>query len=204
MDEQAEDKRKRRTLRAVLTLGVTVVATAAIGFGGLAAWQAYTENDNSHISAGSLTHTNVANGGVTCNSVTSLPMSTPCQLIFTANNIKPGQGPFTGTVKITNTGSLQSSFTLATTAAGSDPFCADLALTVTDSNGTPITYVNSVPLSSAIAATSLKTQATTPSLNWNTGDNNTFTFSVALTNQTNSADEGHTCAVNYLFTQTNT
>lgn len=194
---------RRPVARTALALAVTLVATGIVAMGSLAAWQVYTENDGSQVAAGTLRHTNVPTGGTMCTSSTSLPMSTSCQLIISANQVAPGSGPFDGNVTITNVGSLQSTFTLQPVAAGTDPFCADLTLTVTDLNTPAITYVGGLPLSSSFTA-NLETQAATPSLTWNTNDANTFLFAVALTNQNNSADQGRTCAVNYLFTQTNT
>ena len=39
-----ESRKSKRSLRMALVLGAAVAGTALVGFGGLAAWNAYTEN----------------------------------------------------------------------------------------------------------------------------------------------------------------
>ncbi len=68
MEKQARRRRSRR-VRLTLVLGATVVTTGLVSFGGLAAWQAYTDNPDT-VTAQSLAHANTS-GGVACTSVTS-------------------------------------------------------------------------------------------------------------------------------------
>ena len=98
-----------------------MAGTALVGWGGLAAWQAYTQNSGNAFAVGSLTHTNVANGGMTCNSTNSsaTAASTPCSVIVSGTTLTSAWTGATGTVVITNTGGLTSTFTVSSPA--SDP-----------------------------------------------------------------------------------
>jgi len=49
-------RKRRRSVRIALVLGAVVASTAVIGWGGLAAWSAYTENAGNSAAAGTLAH----------------------------------------------------------------------------------------------------------------------------------------------------
>src|ERR1035437_5684430 len=52
------ERKSRRSLRVAMVLGAAVAGTALVGFGGLAAWNAYTENAGNSVAAGTLAHSN--------------------------------------------------------------------------------------------------------------------------------------------------
>jgi hypothetical protein len=211
------DKKQKRTLRLALVLGATVAGTAVIGYGGLAAWQAYTQNDGNTVAAGTVAHSNKV--ALTCTSVNSLPVS-GCDVIFSVSGVSP-TSPATlvsGAVKIDNTGSLNSTFALNSTAPGAGAnqaptggLCADLVLTIKDANNAT---VFTGAMSGAVNVASLNNNAATPSATWTAGgtagtgtgaSGNTFTFTVTkgALFQNNNADQGTSCAGNFRFTQTN-
>ena len=49
-----ENRKSKRSLRVALVLGAAVAGTALVGWGGLAAWSAYTENAGNSVAAGTL------------------------------------------------------------------------------------------------------------------------------------------------------
>ena len=49
-------RKSRRSLRIALVMGTMVAGTALVGWGGLAAWSAYTENAGNSATAGTLSH----------------------------------------------------------------------------------------------------------------------------------------------------
>ena len=53
-----EHRKSKRSLRVALVLGAAVAGTAVVGWGGLAAWSAYTENAGNSVAAGTLAHAN--------------------------------------------------------------------------------------------------------------------------------------------------
>ena len=198
-------RRVRNRIRIIGILAVTLLGTATIGFGGLAAWTVTTHNNGSTYTTGTVHHSNLAKvggagAGVGCTDATS-PGS--CGVIFTLANAKPTSFT-TGTVQITNTGTLQSTFSLvlssATTSGAGVTLCGDLTLNVVDNEGAPATVYNGVLTSFASAA--IKTSA--GALNWNTADTGTYTFTVTLPNSSPNTDMGSTCTVAFSWSQTNT
>ncbi len=222
MEKQALRRRSRR-VRLALVLGATVVTTGLVSFGGLAAWQAYTDNPET-VTAQSLAHANTS-GGVACTSVTSTALlnqtGNVCNATIDVTNVSPDSpnALATGTVKVVNTGQLSSTFTLSMLNAPSGNLCADLLLTVTDLNsGAPDN-------GTVYAATTLSTKITTPinlynnaaapSLTWTgggsapggtlaTGDTYTITVTKGANFNTDSADQGQSCLFDTLFTEQNT
>src|ERR1035438_6116280 len=90
-----EQKRSdRRKLRAGMVFVLVVAGTAMIGWGGLAAWQAVTQNNGSTASTLGVHHSNVAtvSGGtaVPCTDQTS---PGACGAIFDAPKPIPARGP---------------------------------------------------------------------------------------------------------------
>ena len=67
-----EQRKSKRSVRVALVLGAAVAGTALVGWGGLAAWQAYTQNAGNAFTTGSIGHTNVVKGGnTTCTSTSA-------------------------------------------------------------------------------------------------------------------------------------
>ena len=209
-----ESRKSKRSLRMALVLGAAVAGTALVGFGGLAAWNAYTENAGNSVAAGTLAHAN----NTSCLSLTATPISTGsnwCSAVITINGVWSGWTAQTGTIKIANTGSLTSTFQVSM-AAGTGGLCADLTLKVTDLNSLAPdtgTVYGPTALTTAMPLTSIYSNAATPNLNW-TGNGaagtgtgataNTFTLNVAPRNpafSNDSTDQGTSCSFNVLFTQ---
>jgi len=213
-----EGHRSRRSLRVALVLGAAVAGTALVGWGGLAAWQAYTENAGNSVAAGTLSHAN----GLSCvSNLGAIPTSGTgwCAATITVANVDPATWTSTvGTIIIANTGSLKSTFTLNLPAAASGSLCADVTLQVKDLNTTAPdtgTVIASTALTTAALTTpvSLYSNAGTPSLSWTGGGvagtgtgatANTFTVTVAPGSgfAGDYADQGTSCSFGLLFSQT--
>ena len=214
-----EHRKSKRSLRVALVLGAAVAGTAVVGWGGLAAWSAYTENAGNSVAAGTLAHAN----GTSCVSLLgNIPVSAGtgwCAATITVANVDPATWTSTnGSIIIANTGNLKSTFTLNLPAAASGGLCADLTLKVTDLNttnpdtGTVIatTALNAAGLTTAVP---LYSNAGTPSLSWTGGGvagtgtgptADTYSVTVAPANNftTNAGDQGTSCTFGLLFSQT--
>ena len=213
-----EKRQSKRSLRVALVLGTAVAGTALVGWGGLAAWNAYTENAGNSVAAGTLQHNNYVSSN--CASVIGVaPVGAGpgwCSAMMTISGADPVNGvlPATGVVKIDNTGTLQSTFSMSMPSAPSGSLCADLTLKVTSlSAGVPGTPYAATALSTTMGATAVDNDAGAPSTNWSpngvagTGTGatgNTFTFTVAAGGNfaTAYADAGQSCTFSILFTQT--
>ncbi len=110
-----------RTSPGALLLGLgTIGLAAAVTIGSGADFTSSTANPGNIVTAGTFSHTN----------------SKDTAAIFTGSNLKPGD-QVSGTVDITNTGSLAGTFSLAktvtadTTAPG-NPFATKLTVVITD------------------------------------------------------------------------
>ena len=196
-----ENRKNKRSVRLALVLGAAVAGTALVGWGGLAAWQAYTQNSGSAITVGVLSHSNTVQTG-TCHSGTTV---VDCNAIFTISGVGPAWTGGGGSVTLTSTGSLDSTFAMEMPSApvqvgtvGS--FCPDLTLTVKDSNDI---QVYSGSLESAMTSTGLSPANNTDSP-WKTSDTNTYTFTVSPPSDFsgNALYMGLGCAFDVLFTQT--
>jgi len=209
-----ESRKSKRSLRMALILGAAVAGTALVGFGGLAAWYAYTENAGNSVAAGTLSHTN----NTSCVSLLgTIPIGAGngwCSAVISVTAINSTWSGQNGTIKIDNTGSLTSTFSMSMPSAPSGSLCGDLTLKVTSlSTGAPGTPYAATALSTTMGATAVDNDAGTPSALWSpngtagTGTGatgNTFTFTVAAGTgfATNYADAGQSCTFSILFTQT--
>jgi hypothetical protein len=215
-----ENRKSKRSLRVALVLGAAVAGTAMVGFGGLAAWSAYTENAGNSVAAGTLSHSN----GASCvSSLGVVPTSGTgfCAATITIANVDPATWTSTvGTIKINNTGSLNSTFTLSMGTALQAPtgsLCADVTLGVTDLNTTAPDASGVVwsptALTGTFAAKGLYNNAALPSLTWTgngtantgigaTGDTFTVTAAPGAGFASDYADQGTSCTFGLLFTQT--
>jgi hypothetical protein len=208
IDRQRPD---RRQLRAGMVFVLVLAGTALIGWGGLAAWQAYTQNNGSTASTLGVHMSNTATVSLGTPK-TCTDQAGPCGLIFDASQIEPGWGPnAVGTVTITNTGSESSTFGLSLASAvvtGDDTswnsslentLCGDLSLTISGLNTTNPT-VYSGPLS-ALPSTNIFDSGSNGT--WVTGASNTFTFSLSLPAGAAhlSTDEDSTCTAAFTWSQ---
>jgi len=207
----------KRSLRVAMVLGAAVVGTALVGWGGLAAWNAYTENAGNSVAAGTLSHSNQSLSCVS--TLGAVPTSGPgfCAPVITVSGVDPVNfstlvTPVT--IKIDNTGNLQSTFTLSMGTllqAPTGSLCTDLTLAVKDKNGN--TVWAATPLTSTFTAPSLYNNAGTPSTTWTgggtagtgtgaTGDTFTVTVGMGTYFAGNSTDQGAGCTFGLVFTQT--
>ena len=214
------EQKSRRSLRVAMVLGAAVAVTALVGFGGLAAWNAYTENAGNSVAAGTLAHAN----GLSCvSSLGTIPTSGTgfCAATVTVSNVDPATWTSTvGTIKIVNTGSLNSTFTLSMGTALQAPagsLCADVTVGVTDLNSTAPDASGVVwsptALTGTFTAKSLYNNFTTPNLTWTgggtagtatgaTGDTYTVTMAPGAGFANDYADQGTSCTFGLLFSQT--
>jgi len=205
-----------RKLRAGMVLALVVAGTALIGWGGLAAWDAVTQNNGSTAVTEGVHMTNAAtvHGGstITCTDETS---PTACGAIFAAQNITPGWSGTVGTVQITNTGTEASTFVLELTptalpsvsaaphdtywVAADNTLCADLTLTITDATaGAHVVYSGPLTGMPQEAITDNNSNST-----WATGASDVFTFGLALpTGNAQPTDEDSQCTASFTWAQT--
>jgi hypothetical protein len=211
-----EQRKSKRSVRLALVLGAAVAGTALVGWGGLAAWQAYTQNSGNAFSVSTLSHTNEANN-VTCTSTQSKSTAaTNCTYIVDESNLNSTWSGSPGTVTLTNTGQLTSTFNMImpsgpaeVTAIGSTGnLCPDLTLSVYDAAGNYFYGTSGAPvsLSSPMGSEPLKDAA--GSTNWPTytsgpAGQNTFTFNVKPGDMFDSDNSvpGESCSFDVLFTQ---
>jgi hypothetical protein len=202
----------RRKLRAGMVFVGVVAGTALIGWGGLAAWQAVTQNNGSTaITLGVHMQNSAQVSGGTAKICTDQNSPSACGAIFAASGIVPGWGPNqVGSVAITNTGTESSNFQLSLTSAtvsGADgnwssstdtTLCGDLVLTITDSQTpTPATvYHGTLAAMPAEGISDNAGQAT-----WVSGAANTFNFSLSLPGSGSKTDEDSTCTAVFTWGQ---
>lgn len=212
----------RRKLRAGMVFVLVVAGTALIGWGGLAAWVAVTQNNGSTASTLGVHMQNVAtvtgdtSGGVLC---TDQSAPGTCGAVFDVTGLKPGWGTTqVGTVTITNTGTEASTFNLELTptamptvsAAPSDSdwnssadttLCGDLQLTVTDSQSlNPYTYYHG-PLSKMNTALPISLYDSNGHTTWQPWTTDTFKFSLSLPLSSPNTDEDSTCIASFTWGQ---
>jgi hypothetical protein len=196
-----EQHKSKRSVRLALVLGAAVAGTALVGWGGLAAWQAYTQNAGNAFTTGSIGHTNQVSGkDLVCQSKSA--ESTSCDVIVTAANMGSTWTGATGKVTITSTASLPSTLTLSTPGAPTGPLCSDLTLAVTGADGSQ--YVDQTTGITNITSVPLKSDVTAPSTTWQQNDSNLFTFAVGPNNPTYENDQNaptENCTFSVLFTQ---
>jgi hypothetical protein len=209
MERRGGRPRRTHLARVSLVFAATVAATALIGFGGMAAWQAYSENAGNSVAAGSLGHSNTV-ATQSCTSVTSTSLlnqaGNTCAVIIGVSGVSPSS-PATltsGAVVITSTGTLQSTLSMQMPSAATGNLCADLELTVTDSSS--VTDYAAAALSTQMGATSLKDSAgatTWPGTSPGPAGTDTYAFTITKgTNfNTDYQDAGQSCTFSILFTQ---
>jgi hypothetical protein len=197
-----ETRKSKRSLRLALVLGAAVAGTALVGWGGLAAWQAYTQNSGNAFAVGTLSHTNQVGINTACNSTLSSTSPGACDVIVSGPALTSEFSGTSGTVTIVNTGSLSSTFSMSMPAApANNELCKDLALTVTDNEASPVTVYPQTALTAQMGPTALKNSGGAST--WATNDTNTFTFAIAPVNGFASDDGvlGTSCSFTILFDQ---
>jgi len=195
-----ETRKSKRSLRLALVLGAAVAGSALVGWGGLAAWQAYTQNAGNAFSAGSVTHTNLVAGAGHTACTSGNATTTICDVIVTGANLDYSWLGVSNTVTITDTGSLPSTFELSTPTgdAPTGGLCSYLNLEVSDANNT---YGDQAGVGT-IGATTLDNASNAGS--WAQGQANTFNFDVTPTaafGAPESGAMGQSCSFAVLFTQ---
>ena len=209
MERRGRRPRRTRFLRVALVLLATVGGTGLVGFGGLAAWQGYTENAGNSVAAGTVTHSNAV-GSATCTSVTSTALlnqtGNVCAAIINVSGVDPASPATlaTGGVKISSTGTLNSTFSMQMPAAPAGNLCADLVLTVVDASS--VTDYAATALTTQMGSISLKDSAgasTWPGTSPGPAGSDTYTFTITKgANFNNDAsDAGQSCGFSILFTQ---
>jgi hypothetical protein len=202
-----ENHKSKRSVRLALVLGAAVAGTALVGFGGLAAWQAYTQNAGNAFAVGTLSHTNQVGAGVVCNSTLSSSAPGACSVIVGGPVGSPTQltSEFTGTsgtVTIKNTGSLSSTFQmLMPSAPAGGALCSDLTLTVKDGESPAATVYPMTALTAQMAPVALNSSAGIAT--WAQNDSNTFTFTIGVTSGYSTDDSvlGTSCGFTINFVQ---
>jgi hypothetical protein len=200
-----ENRKSKRSVRLALVLGAALAGTALVGWGGLAAWQAYTQNGGNTFAVGTLSHTNSANLEAACPSNFTSGSPAACSLIVggpVAGQLTSDFTGTSGTVTIASTGTLGSTFSMSMATPGSSELCTDLTLAVSDSHGYDYgTASAGVALTAPMGPTALNNSAGSPS--WAQNDSNEFTFWIGTTN--NFANDylvlGTSCSFTIVFTQ---
>jgi len=200
-----------------MVLGAAVAGTAMVGFGGLAAWNAYTENAGNSVAAGTLSHANQSSSCVSSLGAVATSGQGFCAAVISVSGVDPVNFStlvVPANIKIDNTGSLQSTFTLSMGTALQAPtgsLCPDLTLAVKDKNNNTVWAATA--LTGTFTATSLYNNAGTPSYTWTgggtagtgtgaTGDTFTVTVGMGGSFATDYADQGTSCTFGLVFTQT--
>ena len=203
-----EQKKNRRSLRTALVLGAAVAGTALVGFGGLAAWQAYTQNAGNAFAVGTLSHTNEVNGDVhtLCSSTITSGAPAACSVIVSGPTLTSDWLGSNGTVTITAAGTLNSTFAMSMPAAPTGgSLCGDLTLKVTDNESPAHTPYATTSLSARMGSTAVLASNGdgTVVAPWLPGDSGTFTFAVTPTSTYATDDNvlGSTCSFDILITQ---
>lgn len=205
-DDEEDDERRRRAIPLLLIFLASLLGTGLIGWGGVAAWQAVTENSNNSAAAGSVHHQNTVVGtgsggaSVSCTDQTS-PGS--CSAIFSITEMLPGHIYTGGTVSITNIGQdAQSHFALSVTSAGAGALCPAVQIGIVDAETSPANVYGSAAspalLSGMTGSYSLKTAGSSPvnanSSTWATSDTDTYTFYLSLDPTSPLSDELADCS----------
>ena len=209
MDARGRRRKCTHILRVELVLVATFAGTALLGFGGLAAWQGYTENAGNSVGAGTLGHTNKV-GTQSCTSVTSTTLlnqsGNTCAAIISVSGVSPSSPSTlaTGAVTITSTGALNSTFTIQMPAVATGTLCADLLLAVVDQSS--VTDYAATALTSQMGATGIRDSAgatTWPGTSPGPAASDTYTFTITKgpSFNTDPADAGQSCSFAILFSQ---
>ncbi|GLB68730.1 CalY family protein [Arthrobacter mangrovi] len=162
----------RRSRILIPLAGLLVAGAVAVGSG--ADFAASSVNSGNAFTAGSLSQTN----------------SKADKAVFNMSNLKPGDS-VTGSVTITNSGSLPASFTLKETATNGFTDPALLTLKVTDTKNSSTVY------SGALGALGTKDLGS-----WAAGEARDFVFTATLSPAAGNTEQGKTATAEYTWGST--
>ena len=160
--------------RKILVPLTTVLAAGAIAVGSGATFTSTSGNTISAVTSGTLTQTNSKDG----------------QAIFTLSNIKPGD-TVTGTLTLTNTGSLAGDFSLTEVSSTNGFAGSDLSLDIVDTTANTTVYTGTFGGLVDGTKSALGT--------WAAGAAHTFKFTVKLSQDAPNADQGKTAGAVYAW-----
>jgi hypothetical protein len=177
-----------------LGLSAALIAAAGtlLGVGSFAGWTASTDNSNNSFATGSL-HMSNSQGGCTDTGGT-------CTAILSASGMKPGGAALTGTVTITNTGSLAGNYTLSSTESVSpagNTVCTHMDLSITD-DASPANTIYTGTIDGLVTAGAQALTHDNPFAA--TTGAHTFHFSVNLDATSPSSEESATCTASFSWT----
>jgi spore coat-associated protein N len=160
----------RRSTKVLAPLAV-LLAAGALAVGSGATFTSASSNSISSVTAGTLSHTNDKDE----------------QAIFTAGDIKPGD-TVTGTLTLTNTGSLAGTLSLTEVASTNTFVPGDLLLTIQDDKGTKVHDGEFGGLEDNVKK-GLGTFAP--------GESRTYTYTVHLPEEAGDGNQGKTATASY-------
>jgi spore coat-associated protein N len=164
------------TRRKVLVPLATLLAAGAIAIGSGATFTSTSQNVGSSYTTGTLQQTNSKDNAA----------------VFKLDNLKPGD-TLTGTVTITNSGTLPATFKL-TESGVTNEFADNLSMTVEDASGTSV-YDGGF---GSLGTKALGTDA------WSAGEARTYTFAVTLDDDTSNDFQGKAAGATYTWDATQT
>ena len=163
----ANPSRRGRILLSLAGL----LAAGAVAVGSGADFAASSVNTDNAFTSGSL----------------SLSNSKAISAVFNMSNLKPGDS-VTGSVAITNSGTLPASFTLKETATSTFPNADLLTLKITDAKNPKIVWAGNL---GALGTTGLGS--------WAAGEQREFVFTVTLSKDATNAEQGKTATALYAW-----
>ncbi|UMG94289.1 CalY family protein [Nocardioides sp. TF02-7] len=164
-----------KSSKKILVPLATLAAAGAIAVGSGATFSSETGNTISAVTAGSLEHTNSKDG----------------QAIFTLKDMKPGD-TVTGSLTLTNTGSLPAAFALVEKESTNTFTGSNLTLTITDTASGTDVYDGTFG--------GLVDGARTELGEWAPEEAHTYEFTVRLDEATTNVDQRKTAGATYTWT----
>jgi len=165
--------------RKILVPLATVLAASAVAVGSGATFTSQTGNTVSAVTSGTLTQSNSKDG----------------KAIFTLTNMKPGD-TLTGSLTLTNTGSLPATFSLTETSSTNGfgslgtPAVNDLSLMISEPSGAPVYSGDFGGLADGVKNTLGV---------WQPNEAHTYVFTVKLSQDAPNADQGKTASASYAW-----
>jgi spore coat-associated protein N len=163
------------TRRKVLVPLATLLAAGAIAVGSGATFTSTSQNVGSSYTTGTLEQTNSNNNAA----------------IFKLDDLKPGD-TLTGTVTITNSGSLPATFELAESGVTNE-FADHLTMTVTDDDGVDVSDDKQFGTLGTVALGATA---------WDVDEAHTYTFAVTLDEDADNTFQNKTAGATYTWNAT--
>ncbi len=164
-----------KTSKKILVPLATLAAAGAVAVGSGATFSSTTGNSVSAVTSGSLEHTNSKDG----------------QAVFTLSDMKPGD-TVTGSLTLTNTGSLPAAFSLVEKQSTNAFTGANLSLTITDTGTGADVYSGTFG--------GLVDGAGTDLGRWAPDEAHTYRFTVRLDAATSNDDQAKSAGATYTWT----